>query len=890
MVLVPLPAKRKLLITFVTALAALAALVGLLAGEIFREKETLLASVRQENVSRARGLGREVLREFEKLDVLLLNAARELQPLMDQAANAKIREQGNRKLAAMLSYIPESQSLRVSNAEGGFVFDASGKIAVVSIHDRPYFQQQKQQHDSLVISEPTFARITNNWVLVLSRPIVNEQGRFMGLVQIALNTGYFNVLLKNNQFNKTDVAAIVGGQNQILIARQPEVTAHVGKPHPTTLLRTKLESDLEEDAFEVRSAFDDVPRSVAFYKIEHQKLAFIYARALEDVLAPWWEKVWLYALGVSILFFALIGIIYSWRRGYLVAVQTAKVMQDHAFKEAARLRTLIDSIPDLIWIKGTDLRFQAANLAFIQTIGRSQEEVIDAQAETLFPEVLAAEVTRHDQMVLDGKQSLRQEHVLRDPSGKEHVIDMIRVPIFGMAGETIGVAGIGRDITERKHTESVIRHMAEHDPLTDLPNRLLLSKYVAEMMATRRDDKHGVRMAVLFVDLDDFKRINDTLGHEIGDRLLQKVGHRLQQAVFENDIVSRHGGDEFTVLLLNSSTAVKTAQVAERVLASLAEPFLVDSHELTLTASVGVALYPDDGDDLAALLRNADTAMYSAKAAGRNTYRFFTAEMNTRIAERLALENSLRKALERDELSLHFQPQVEMGTGNPLGFEALVRWQHPERGAIPPMQFIPVAEESRLILSIGQWIMEEACRAAQTFQQASGKPLHMAINLSAVQFRQESLVDQVQACLDKFNLDPATIELELTESILLQDFNHALLMMTRFKTMGVRLAIDDFGTGYSSLSYLRSLPFDTLKIDKSFVDDLEQNDDDKVIAQTIIAMGSKLRMSVLAEGVETEGQQRFLDDNGCGLAQGYLFSRPMPLDQALDWLKSKGLL
>jgi len=885
---VPTPFKRKLLITFLIALIALLGLIGLLAREVARGKETVLEAVRQENVSRARGLGREVQREFEKVDVLLRAAAADLRDAMQAKDVNKVREQTNRKLAAMLSYIPEAQSFRAADAEGNFLFDASGKISTAVIADRDYFLQQKRHQPGLVISEPIFARITNNWVMTLSRPVLDEQGRFIGIVQTALNTNYFNSLLQNNQSNKQDVVAIFGGGRHVLVARQPELPEQIGTPHPDGLLHDRLMTGKEEDAFEAPSALDGVNRSIAFHQLNDRGLAFIYARSLDDVLAPWREKVQLYTLGVSLLFLALLGIILSWRRGYLAALHTAAVMQDQAFKEATRLRTLIDSLPDLIWIKGPDLRFQAANRAFMQTIGRNGEEVIGATAEDLFTAELATETLGRDNLVLATKQPQRQEHQMTNPAGQELVIDMIRVPILGKQGETIGVAGIGRDITERKNSEARIRHMAEHDSLTDLPNRMMLSKYVAEMMARRGSESEAVRMAVLFVDLDDFKRINDTLGHDVGDCLLQQVGERLQKAVFEADIVSRHGGDEFTILLLNSASAVKTAQVAERVLASLAEPFRVSGHELALTASVGVALYPDDGADLAALLRNADTAMYSAKAAGRNTYRFFAAEMNARIAERLSLENSLRKAIERNELSLHFQPQVEMGTGVPVGFEALVRWRHPERGNISPVQFIPIAEESRLILPIGNWIMKEACRAASSLQATYGRRLHMAVNISAVQFRQEALIDLVKECLQEFSLDPATLELELTESILVEDFSHAKMMMGRLKEMGVRLAIDDFGTGYSSLSYLRRLPFDTLKIDKSFVDNLEHNDDDQVIAEAIIAMGSKMKMSVLAEGVETSAQQEILHRNRCDLAQGYLFARPMPFDQAVNWLQDQG--
>ena len=428
-------------------------------------------------------------------------------------------------------------------------------------------------------------------------------------------------------------------------------------------------------------------------------------------------------------------------------------------------------------------------------------------------------------------------------------------------------------------------HLAHHDFLTDLPNRMLLSDRVANAIALAR--RHGKQCAVLFLDLDRFKHINDSLGHPIGDQLLQSVAQRLVACVRGSDTVSRQGGDEFVVLLSEIEHAEDAALSAEKILLALAAPHSIAENELHITASIGISIYPEDGQDAETLIRCADTAMYHAKDKGRNNYQFFTEDMNVRAVERQFLEGSLRRALERQEFVLHYQPKINLQTGAITGVEALIRWRHPERGLIPPAQFVPIAEDCGLIVPIGRWVLREACRQAQAWIDAGLPPMPVAVNISALEFQSKDFLDGVRAILKETRLNPRYLELELTESVLMQDAESTAPALIALKAIGVRLAIDDFGTGYSSLSYLRQFPIDTLKIDQSFVREITAGSLDDTIVSAMISMGRTLKQRVVAEGVETAEQFAFLRRQHCDEGQGYHFSRPVSAEEFVTLLKTK---
>jgi len=442
--------------------------------------------------------------------------------------------------------------------------------------------------------------------------------------------------------------------------------------------------------------------------------------------------------------------------------------------------------------------------------------------------------------------------------------------------------GTVQDVSEQKQAEQRVRELADFDPLTGLPNRRLLRDRCTQLLAAAERD--GTEMALVFIDLDHFKRVNDSLGHSVGDDLLCAVAQRLSGTVRKVDTLARLGGDEF-IIALPGGHASAAADVASRMLDVCAAPFLVAGHELTVTPSLGISLYPVDGTDFEVLLRNADAAMYKAKEAGRNAFRFYSSEMNVATLKHLLMESGLRRGLGAHEFVLHYQPLVQVESGAIVGVEALIRWQNPELGLIGPDQFIHVAEDIGLIIPIGEWVLREACRQVRAWQDSGLPPLMVAVNVSPVQFRQAGFVETVAGVLASTELEARFLELELTERTVMHDAEQTLGTLRTLNRMGVELALDDFGTGYSSLAYLKRFPVGKLKIDRSFVRDLEGNSDDRAIASTILSMGHSLRLKVLAEGVETAEQYAILRDMGCELVQGYHFSRPLPADQFVAFLK-----
>ncbi|UCV19471.1 EAL domain-containing protein [Ferribacterium limneticum] len=441
------------------------------------------------------------------------------------------------------------------------------------------------------------------------------------------------------------------------------------------------------------------------------------------------------------------------------------------------------------------------------------------------------------------------------------------------------------DITERKQSEERMRHIAQHDALTGLPNRMALLMRLAQLLPEAR--RHGWKIAMMFLDLDRFKIINDTLGHQVGDELLREVACRLSAVVRETDFVARLGGDEFVIILPGISSAADAAVVAGKAIGALSSAIEANGHELHTSPSIGISLFPDDGPDGDTILKNADTAMYHAKAAGRNNFQFFATEMNQITSERLNIEHKLRHAIARNELALCFQPQFLAGDREPIGVEALLRWHHPTDGMISPARFIPVAEETGIIVEIGEWVLATACREMKRWIDAGLKPLRMAVNVSARQLRRRDFCETVANALTLSGLPAELLELEITESSVMENPQEAILILERLGRMGVTLAIDDFGTGYSSLAYLKLFPIDHLKIDRSFVADIETDLNDRAIAFGTIALAHSLGLKVIAEGVETEDQLELLRTNGCDEVQGFLLSKPLYSAAAFTFLHAR---
>ena len=430
---------------------------------------------------------------------------------------------------------------------------------------------------------------------------------------------------------------------------------------------------------------------------------------------------------------------------------------------------------------------------------------------------------------------------------------------------------------ERKRYQVELEHQANYDALTGLPNRSLLHDRLRQAVYGQRAPRN---LAVVFMDLDHFKLINDSLGHGTGDRLLKGMAERLRAVLREGDTLGRVGGDEFILILNDQANEEAVFRTMQRIAAKVAEPIVIDGKELYVTGSAGISLFPQDGRDVETLLRNADAAMYRAKEHGRANFQFYTSEMNERVSDRLALESALRRALERREFALHFQQMVDLRSGEITGAEALVRWSHPEWGLVRPARFIPIAEETGLIVALGEWVVHEAARQARAWRDAGLDPGIVSVNLSARQFRQEGLVRTVSRILEDTGLDPAALEMELTESMVMHNVESAIATLQGLKSLGVRLSVDDFGTGYSSLAYLKDLPIDTLKIDRSFVRDIGTGADaeDGILAQAIISLGHAMHLKVIAEGVETDAQVHFLKRHGCDQVQGFLYGEPVPAE------------
>jgi diguanylate cyclase (GGDEF)-like protein/PAS domain S-box-containing protein len=548
------------------------------------------------------------------------------------------------------------------------------------------------------------------------------------------------------------------------------------------------------------------------------------------------------------------------------------------FEEKERAQVTLNSIGDAVI--STDV---SGNVTFMNSVaeiltGWPQQEAVGHRFDEVFRIIdggtrEAARNPMEFAIQQNKTVALTPNCVLIRRDGAESPIEDSAAPIHDRYGLVIGAVMVFHDVSAARATILSMSYLAQHDSLTDLPNRVLLNDRLSEAMSLA--DRYHRQLAVLFLDLDRFKHINDSLGHMIGDRLLQSIAQRLLACVRVSDTVSRQGGDEFVILLSEVAHAQDATVCADKILAAVRAPHRIDEHELHVTASIGIVTYPDDGADVDTLIKHADFAMYHAKENGRDNRQFFQHDLNIRALKRQSLENALRHALEREEFVLYYQPKLHLQTGAIVGVEALIRWSHPEFGMVSPSDFIPIAEESGLIVPIGRWVLAEACHQAQAWQEIGLAPVRMGINISAVELRVNDFVEFVRHILETTGLEPRFLELELTETFLMQDSTSTSAVLRDLKSIGLSLALDDFGTGYSSLNHLKRFPIDTLKIDRSFVDGITSNSDDAGIVAAVIGMGSHLNMRVIAEGVETEDQLTFLQDHRCPFGQGYYFSKPV---------------
>lgn len=543
---------------------------------------------------------------------------------------------------------------------------------------------------------------------------------------------------------------------------------------------------------------------------------------------------------------------------------------------------------EAILISDANNRILSVNPAFTELTGYTAAEVIGRNPSMFASGQMDADFYREMWASLEANGKWQGEVVDRRKNGELFAEWLSISAVRDDSARLTHYIALMSDISERKAAEERMTYLAQHDVLTGLPNRMLFQDRL--LQAITYAERQQSNVALLFLDLDRFKNVNDTLGHQVGDQLLQEVTRRIRECVRSSDTVSRQGGDEFVIMLPNLGELGDILPVVNKLIESIASPYELAGHVLHITTSVGVSVYPQDGSDIETLIKHADTAMYQAKEAGRNGYRFFTTEMNRAVARRVGLENKLRGALKRGELLLHYQPQVDLVSGQVIAAEALVRWQHPEEGLIAPVEFIPIAEETGMIVPIGEWVLNEACRQNQEWRNMGLRDIVVAVNLSPLQFQERNLTETISAALSRSGMPASALELEITESAMMKNPQQAIDMLNKINGLGIKVSIDDFGTGYSNLANLKHFPLDKLKIDQSFVHDLSTNNDDAAIVSAVISMAKSLKLRVIAEGVETIEQLRFLEKLSCDKIQGYHFSKPLPADEFGKLLASGRML
>ena len=823
---------------------------------------------------------RSIYANIEKIDLAVDAVVHHLeQDLADGQLNLPLAEVF---LRSQISNRPELDGIRVADAHGqAFMGPAVDPKRPVSVADRPWFITQRDQANAgLVISPPLQSRINGQWVMSFSRRYVGAGGDFAGVVTAAVPLTYFNQLVAAVDVGRRGTVVLRDDQLN-LITRVPPVQGEagaVGSHNVTAELKRAAETPgwVSHTYFAARTP-DGVARTYTAQRIKDVPMVLVVGVAEDEYLGDWYREVkaviafcgcalLLYGLGSWLLLRSLAQNRVARQRIDLLA---------KVFEHSGEAIVLTDHANHII----------AVNPAFVRQTGYSAEEVIGRN-----PKVLASGRTSPEQYAamwaeINTNGLWRGELWDRAKDGTEYPKWMSITVARDAHGKVTHHIGSFVDMTELKQAEERILHLAHHDTLTKLPNRVHLQGRLEQAIASARRD--GGELAMLFIDMDRFKNINDTLGHHVGDRMLVEVAQRLKGIVRGSDIIARLGGDEFVLVLtgLGHEGARAAASVASKVKAELSRPYLVDGHELRSTPSIGIGIFPGDGDDGDTLMKNADAAMYHAKAAGRDNYQFFTAAMNQATAERLALEVGLRGAIERGELFLHYQPQLDVASGRVVAVEALARWEHPERGLIPPLKFIPVAEETGQIETIGSWVLNQALNQVAQWRARGFSQLRVAVNMSAHQMRGDAFVNEVANALQRLGLPGNALELEITESVAMRDPVRTGVLLRQLRGLGVALAIDDFGTGYSSLAYLKQLPLSCLKLDRSFVMDIEHDPNDAAISAAAIQLAHSLGLAVVAEGVENTAQMEYLRGLKCDTVQGYFIGRPMSAEACGRFLR-----
>ncbi len=828
----------------------------------------------------ASALDRSVSAHIEDIDLALNAVVDHLEQQLSHgrldlaAAGAHIR--------SLVAHRPELQDVRVADVHGrGILGPGPEGRPTLPFADDAWFQVHRDRPDAgLHMSQPLVSKVGDGWVVSFSRRYRLPNGDFAGAVSAAVPLSDFSRELQALDVGPHGEVALRDSALGLIARHAPArgaETVVVGDRQVASSLQALAAGAQRQGSYQARQAGGDAVHSGSFRRLSVAPLLVSVELAADDYLADWHGEVRT-VLGLAIVIVLMYG-----AAGGLMLRTAAQNRQSRQRIEL--LAKVFEHSGEAIMLTDHQHHIIDINPAFTEQTGYTRADVAGRQPA----DVLTSSRTTPAEVEAIATAVRTQGHWRgeiwdRDSRGREFPKWLSITVLRDAAGQVTHHISSSIDVTEVKQAEARMQHLAHHDTLTQLPNRVLLLARLEQAMAEAR--RGGDELAMLFIDMDRFKNINDTLGHQVGDGLLVEVGQRLRALVRDSDIVARLGGDEFVLVLtgVGERGAAAAASVAKKLMQALGRPYPVGGHELHSTPSIGIGIFPADGDDPDTLMKNADTAMYHAKGAGRNNFQYFTPAMNAARGERLALEVGLRSAIERQQLSLHYQPQVDVASGRVVALEALVRWQHPELGWIPPLKFIPIAEDTGLIESIGAWVLEVALAQVARWRAAGHAQLRVAVNLSAHQLRGDSFASAVAQSLHRHALPGQALELEVTESVAMRDPARTAELLRQLRAFGVALAIDDFGTGYSSLAYLKQLPLSCLKLDRSFVMDIEHDANDAAICTASIQMAHSLGLAVVAEGVETATQLDFLRRLGCDMVQGYYISQPMPAAESSAYL------
>ena len=756
----------------------------------------------------------------------------------------------------------------------------------MNVADQPYFQVHlKGDTGSAFVSKASRNQTDGQWRLQFSRRLNASSGAFDGIVVVSVDPAYFTSGYEFSRLGAHGLIGLLGQDGEFRVKRSGDDVSSGQQVDYLALTRGSLKQAI--DGAPLTNPWDGVRRYTITRELHSFPLIAIVGLSEEEQLAAYYQHRRSYlrnSVAASTLLIIIILVLGRLNWQLTKSRRRTRKIQEtyHAASEASLdaffvLRSMFDAqglITDFV-LTDTNSRGEAL-------IGAEKADLLGKTLCEVFPKSRTNGFL--NDLVRVAQTGVSHEKEWRNAVSESRAEWLYRqvVPVAD------GVVALVRDISERKRLENKIQYQATHDGLTGLPNRHLLRQHLQSSIASAINSEHPVW--VVFVDLDRFKNINDSLGHKVGDLFLKSIADRLQKEMRKTDIVARLGGDEFVVILPGGVNDKLTTATVQRIMETVSTPVLIEGRELSLSCSIGVAVYPNDGVTPEVLIERADIAMYRAKETGRDNFQFFTSAMNEHLLERLRFESDLRSAIVSNEFLLHYQPQVDLRSGKVVGMEALIRWRHPELGMVAPNRFIGVAEETGLIGPIGDWVIRTACAQNMEWQRAGYGPLRVAVNLSAHQFRQPDLVKSIAAVLQENNMEAHHLEIELTETLVMHDVENAIGVLRDLKALGVKLSIDDFGTGYSSLSYLRRFPIDVLKIDQSFVRDIALDSDDAVIVTSIISLAHSLRLDVIAEGVETVEQLAYLRRHGCDEMQGYYFSKPVAAVEFGQLLQQKKCL